>query len=177
MKNTIKLTLVFALALGLAACSKNTKKSPSADNLAAVKPADTAVVEAEETDIIVEEEPAATYGVSTISSDKLEPVKFAFNEYTLSKEARGVLDANAQAIKARKITKLIVEGNCDDRGTIAYNIVLGDKRAKEVKDYYVKLGIAAKNITTVSYGEEKPVCTDQTENCWAQNRRAETVIK
>jgi len=177
MKNIIRFALVFALAAGLAACSKNAKKAPAADAAAvAAAPQDEIVeIEAEETDIAVEDEGA--YGVSTVSSDKLAPVNFAFNEYTLSKATMKVLEENAKAIKARKIGKIVVEGNCDDRGTIAYNIVLGDKRAKEVKDYYVKLGVAAKDITTVSYGEEKPVCFEQTEACWAKNRRAETVIK
>ena len=70
----------------------------------------------------------------------------------------------------------MVEGNCDDRGTIAYNIALGEKRANEVKDYYVRLGIPADKITTVSYGKEKPVCYEATQACWAKNRRAETIL-
>ena len=70
----------------------------------------------------------------------------------------------------------MVEGNCDDRGTISYNIALGEKRANEVKAYYTRLGIAAENIAVVSYGEEKPVCYEATQSCWAKNRRADTVL-
>ena len=72
--------------------------------------------------------------------------------------------------------KVVVEGNCDDRGTISYNIALGEKRANEVKAYYTRLGIAAENIAVVSYGEEKPVCYEATQSCWAKNRRADTVL-
>jgi peptidoglycan-associated lipoprotein len=72
--------------------------------------------------------------------------------------------------------KITVEGNCDDRGTIGYNIALGQKRADEVKAYYVRMGIPAENIATVSYGEEKPVCYEANKTCWAQNRRADTLL-
>ena len=107
----------------------------------------------------------------------LAPVYFALNQYTLSKEARAVLEANAEILKVKGVKTITVEGNCDDRGTIAYNIALGDKRAKEVKDYYVKLGLNADEVYTISYGKERPVCTDNTNACWAKNRRADTVIQ
>ena len=87
----------------------------------------------------------------------------------------------AQAIKAAASAvanyQVVVEGNCDDRGTTAYNIALGQKRADEVKAYYVRLGIPADKIATVSYGEEKPVCYEATNDCWAQNRRADTLLQ
>lgn len=173
MKNIIKFTLVFALAAGLAACSKNVKKAPAADTTAAVT--DVAEVAADDSVNMQDEE---AYGVSLIADgSSLEPVYFALNEYTLSKEAIATVEKNAETIKVKGVTKITVEGNCDDRGTISYNIALGDKRAKEVKDYYVKLGIPADAISTVSYGEEKPSCTDQTEECWSKNRRSDTVLK
>lgn len=176
MKNIIKFVLVFALAAGLSACSKNVKKAPAADTTAVAATTDVAEVAADDT-IAMQDDDA--YGVSTMSDGaaSLEPVYFALNEYTLSQDAIAIIEKNAEAIKVKGIANLSIEGNCDDRGTIAYNIALGDKRAKEVKDYYVKLGISADAITTVSYGEEKPVCTDQTEDCWAKNRRSDTLVK
>lgn len=174
MKNIMKFVLVFALAAGFAACSKNAKQAPMADMSAGN--GQVTEIEADETVTIEEEEPAYGVGMMSDASANLETVHFALNQYTLSKEARAILDRNAEVLKV-KGSKVIVEGNCDDRGTISYNIALGDKRAKEVKDYYVKLGIPAANISTVSYGEEKPVCSEQTDSCWAQNRRADTVIK
>ena len=173
MKNILKFVLVFALAAGLSACSKNVKKAPAADKTAAV----TEVAEVAADDSVDMQDDDA-YGVSVIGDgSSLEPVHFALNEYTLSKEAIATVEKNAETIKVKGVKKITVEGNCDDRGTISYNIALGDKRAKEVKDYYVKLGISADAISTVSYGEEKPACTDQTEDCWAKNRRSDTVLK
>lgn len=174
MKNIIKFVLVFAVAAGLSACSKNVKKAPAADTAVAA-PVEVAEVAADDSVAMQDDE---AYGVSTMSDgSSLDAIYFALNEYTLSKDAITVLEKNAEAIKVKGAANITVEGNCDDRGTIAYNIALGDKRAKEVKDYYVKLGIPAESITTVSYGEEKPACTDQTESCWAQNRRSDTVLK
>lgn len=71
---------------------------------------------------------------------------------------------------------LSVEGHCDERGTNEYNLALGDRRAKAVKDYLVSLGVPSSRIETISYGEEKPVCSQQTEDCWAKNRRAHFVL-
>jgi peptidoglycan-associated lipoprotein len=72
--------------------------------------------------------------------------------------------------------KVLVEGHCDDRGTNEYNLALADRRAKAVRDYLVALGTAPERVEMVSYGEEKPSCKEQTEECWAKNRRAHFVI-
>ena len=163
MKKTLSLMLVLGLVLSLAACSKNQKADAAADLQAAADSSyDTIVAEEEEV-------------IDTVAVN-LSPVFFALNEYSLSKGARNILKANAEVLKLKGIKYITVEGNCDDRGTISYNIALGQKRANEVRDYYIKLGIKAENISTISYGEENPLCTDQTESCWAKNRRADTVI-
>lgn len=169
MTKIMKLMLVFALVFGLTACSKNVKKDASADMGEVVQ----------STEIYVEEELDVEDNGNdqiSINTTMLEPVYFAFNEYSLNAQSRKTLENNVSILKERGAGKVIIEGNCDDRGTIAYNIVLGDKRAQEVKNYYIKLGIPAANIAVVSYGEEKPVCTESTNACWAKNRRADTVI-
>ena len=166
MKKTLSLMLVLGLALGLAACSKNQKADAAADLQAAAD---------SNYDAIVAEEEEVVEAVESVEVS-LAPVFFALNEYSLSKGARNILKANAEVLKVKGINNITIEGNCDDRGTIAYNIALGQKRANEVRDYYIKLGIKAENINTISYGEENPVCTDQTESCWAKNRRADTVV-
>jgi len=71
----------------------------------------------------------------------------------------------------------LVEGHCDSRGTMGYNLALGQKRAKEVRDYYTRLGVPGSSIGTISYGEEKPSCEDETEECWGKNRKADTKVK
>jgi len=101
--------------------------------------------------------------------DQLAAVYFGFNEYTLSGEARASLEQNAKCFKAGG--KVAVEGHCDERGTAEYNMHLGQRRADAVKKYLGSLGV--KSISTVSYGKERPVCTEATEGCWAKNRRAE----
>ena len=165
MKNLLKLTLVLALAAGLTACKKNVKDDANAD--AALTAGTTTEMVLEET-TITEAIPAQV---------ALGVVHFALDKSTLTAEARKVVEANAKAIKAAgNDYTVVVEGNCDDRGTIAYNIALGEKRANEVKAYYVRLGIPADKISTVSYGKEKPVCYEATQACWAKNRRADTVL-
>lgn len=166
MKKTLNLMLILGLALGLAACSKNQKADAAADLQAKAN---------SNYDTIVAEEEEVVEAVESVEVS-LAPVFFALNEYSLSKGARNILKANAEILKVKGIRNITVEGNCDDRGTISYNIALGQKRANEVRDYYIKLGVKAENINTVSYGEENPLCTDQTESCWAKNRRADTVI-
>jgi peptidoglycan-associated lipoprotein len=72
--------------------------------------------------------------------------------------------------------RLSIEGHCDERGTNEYNLALGDRRAKAVKDYLTSLGVASGRMDVISYGEERPACTDQSEACWAKNRRAHFVV-
>ncbi len=166
-----KLLLVPALCavLALAACKKNTvEEDPYLDeNLTAPT---TVQVSVEETPVVVEIKNTEV---------SLGTVNFELDRYNLSAASKKILEANAALIKskaAQKAFTVTVEGNCDERGTIAYNIALGEKRANEVKNYYSKLGIKAANITTISYGKENPVCYEATENCWAKNRRANTVL-
>jgi len=170
MKNLVKVVFIFALAAGLTACKKNVKDNATADLTASNLP----VTE----EMVLEE---ATVSSETVPTQEvaLGTVYFALDKFALTADARKIVEANVQAIKAAGSLasyKIIVEGNCDDRGTISYNIALGQKRADEVKANYVRLGIPAANIETVSYGEEKPVCTEATQTCWAQNRRADTLL-
>lgn len=166
MKNLLKVVLVLAVAAGLTACSKNKKDDAAADGT--VVAVSEMVVAEEDVEIPAQE---VALGV----------VHFALDKATLTADNRKIVEANAQAIKAAASAvsnyQVVVEGNCDDRGTTAYNIALGQKRANEVKAYYVRLGIPADKIATVSYGEEKPVCYEATQACWAQNRRADTLLQ
>jgi peptidoglycan-associated lipoprotein len=72
--------------------------------------------------------------------------------------------------------QILIEGHCDERGTSAYNLALGDRRANAAKEYLVSLGIDASRVRTISYGKERPFCTESTESCWQENRRAHLVI-
>ncbi len=100
---------------------------------------------------------------------------FAFDKYDLTEEARGVLANNAAWLKKNPDIKIRVEGNCDERGTVEYNLALGEKRANAAKDYYISLGVSASRIQTISYGKEHPLDSGHNEESWAKNRRDDTV--
>jgi peptidoglycan-associated lipoprotein len=106
----------------------------------------------------------------------LQDVHFDYDRYDLRTEDRATLQQNANWLKEHAGAKVEIEGHCDNRGTVEYNLALGAKRAKAVKDYLVSLGIAADRLSTISYGEELPLCREDTEECWARNRRAHSVV-
>ena len=103
-------------------------------------------------------------------------IMFDYDKYDIKESDKSVLQSVAEWMTKNSSAKVSVEGNCDDRGTNEYNLALGDRRAKAVRDYLVSLGVASSRIETISYGEEKQVCTEQSEECWAKNRRAHFVI-
>lgn len=101
----------------------------------------------------------------------LHDVLFAFDSYDLSFESRSTVQRNADWLRSNPQVKVEIEGHCDERGTVEYNLALGAKRAKAVRDYLVSLGISSERLSTISYGEELPLCRESTEECWRQNRR------
>jgi peptidoglycan-associated lipoprotein len=105
----------------------------------------------------------------------LKDINFAFDKADLSETARAILKTNADWLKSNPSARVQIEGHCDERGTADYNMALGAKRAQAAMDYLATLGIAANRLSTVSYGEEIPVCKEHTEDCWAKNRRARFV--
>jgi len=105
-----------------------------------------------------------------------DDIHFDYDKYDIRPEAQSTLQAVSSWLLKNLSVKILVEGHCDERGTNEYNLALADRRAKAARDYLVALGIASDRIEMVSYGEEKPLCTDQTEDCWARNRRAHFVI-
>ncbi len=106
----------------------------------------------------------------------LKPVYFEYDQYTLTTDARDAVNTNARQLMDNGGMRVRLEGNCDERGTSAYNLSLGHKRAETVKNFLVQYGIGANRIETVSYGEERPVCRDAAENCWWRNRRVDFSI-
>ncbi|MBI3018470.1 MAG: peptidoglycan-associated lipoprotein Pal [Deltaproteobacteria bacterium] len=109
-------------------------------------------------------------------SGGLKIVHFEFDASGLTKEARTILKDNAEWLKGHKNIKVQVEGHCDSRGTQEYNLALGQKRAEAVRKYLADLGVAAKRLSTISYGEEKSLDFSETEEAWTKNRRAQFVI-
>lgn len=107
----------------------------------------------------------------------LRDVFFAYDSFTISEEGRQALSRDAEWIKSNPGASLKIEGHCDERGTSAYNLVLGEKRAKAVRNYLVELGVGANRLGVVSYGKERPFCKEHSESCYAQNRRGHVVVK
>lgn len=108
-------------------------------------------------------------------TEGLQRVHFDFDKSNIKPEFEPVLKANAGWMQANSGSKVTVEGHCDERGSVEYNIALGDRRAHSAKGYLTKLGIPDARLSTISYGEERPLCKEHTESCWWQNRRAEFV--
>jgi len=126
--------------------------------------------------------PAADAGQDTMKSETVPShmdlagmgnIYFDFDQFTLSAEARKTLADNAKYLKANSGTQVVVEGHCDERGSDEYNLALGESRALAAKNYLVSLGVSAKQLSVISYGEEKPAAMGSNEEAWAKNRRAE----
>jgi peptidoglycan-associated lipoprotein len=114
---------------------------------------------------------------SATAAAGIRDVFFGYDSWTISEEGQQVLRRNAEWLRAHGMTKLKVEGHCDERGTSAYNLVLGEKRAESVRNYLMDLGVKGDRLTVVSYGKELPVCYDPLESCYQQNRRGHLVVQ
>lgn len=105
----------------------------------------------------------------------LRRIHFDFDKSFIKPEYESVLHDNAMWMQQHPGAHALVEGHCDERGTNEYNIALGDRRAKSAQEYMVNLGISYDRLSTVSFGEERPLCYEHDESCWWQNRRAEFI--
>jgi len=107
----------------------------------------------------------------------LKTIYFDFDKYDIRPNDAKILDGDAAWLKTNADNLVLIEGNCDERGTAEYNLALGEKRAKAAMNYLVAQGIQASRVTIISYGKERPVCTEKNEACWSQNRRDNFLTK
>jgi len=112
-----------------------------------------------------------------VAAVELQDVFFDFDRYNLRDDARNSLNADAKALDANASVRVLLEGHCDERGTVEYNLALGQKRADAVRSYLVQYGIDPARISTISYGEERPFAEGHDEGAWWQNRRVHFVRK
>jgi peptidoglycan-associated lipoprotein len=110
------------------------------------------------------------------ATDNLKDIFFDFDKYDIRPTDAKTLDTNATWLKSND-NLVLIEGHCDERGTNEYNLALGERRAKATMNYLVAQGVQASRITIISYGKERPTCTEHTEACWTQNRRAHFLVK
>jgi peptidoglycan-associated lipoprotein len=165
-----RLALFLAIAaLGIMMIGGSCKPKP--------QPVDPPKVETPRTETPKEEvKPPVVDDTPTITESQFQTVYFDFDKYNLRSDGKSALDANAGLLKQFPDVIVRIEGHCDERGTVEYNLSLGEKRARSCMEYLSGLGIAANRISVISYGEEKPAVSGSDESAWSQNRRCEFKI-
>ena len=113
---------------------------------------------------------------TTVQDNMFKDILFNYDSYDIDNVYKQTLSSVSDYLSKHPEARISIEGHCDERGTNEYNLALGDRRAKTVKDYLVSMGVASKKIDTISYGEERPSCNESTEACWSKNRRAHFVV-
>ncbi len=160
-------TLGVALAFSVACSGKKTKDDKD--------PKDAAAAGEEKASISSEAMNFNPAGSDSGTVEGLNTIHFKLDSSTLDDENRKILADNAGWMKAHKTLTIQIEGHCDARGSVEYNLALGERRAKAVKEYLVNLGVDTKHLTIISYGKEKPIATGDNDEAWSKNRRANFV--
>jgi peptidoglycan-associated lipoprotein len=174
---------IFILCFGLImiGCPKKTvmKEEPSVKKEEAAKAEaevakEKATKEQFEKSLVAEKTPGIEGQV--FESSLLKDIHFDFDRYDIRPSDAAILKENAALLNKFTNVKIQIEGHCDERGTVEYNLALGERRATSAKNYLVSLGIDSVRISTISYGEEKPLDPSHNEEAWAKNRRAHTLV-
>lgn len=178
MKKICLFTMVLGLAIFIIYCggSKETSRVPEEyyESIAAEPESETEpppVIDITPAETVTAREEPATQAVIVFRD-----VHFDFDKYDLTENARQILAGHARILKDNARVKILIEGHCDERGTIEYNLTLGDRRAVAVRDYLVNYGIDSGRISTISYGEERPLDPRHDEEAWDKNRRSAFII-
>jgi peptidoglycan-associated lipoprotein len=185
---TTALCLLVAVALSLSGCGggdKAVETDPTGD-----LGADGGANDLE--DVTLQDDPFADDGSQTDQGDvgsedlddaddaiavELEDVYFDYDSFDFDATDRAALASNARALRDQPRARVVIEGHCDERGTLQYNLALGEKRARETKRYLVSLGVSASQIEIVSYGKERPFAVGDGDAVWSQNRRSHFVVQ
>jgi peptidoglycan-associated lipoprotein len=157
----MKIVGAVAVTLLVAGCASKSQTGPQTEGTGMTDSTTSSVIPGSEQDL------AQNVG---------DRVFFELDHSDLSQEARQTLDRQAAWLKRFPAVRVTLEGHCDERGTREYNLALGARRANAVKEYLVSQGVSAGRLETISYGKERPICTDSNEACWAQNRRGVSTI-
>jgi peptidoglycan-associated lipoprotein len=167
----LKLKYLVSILLGLAllagGCKKGTKLEPAVE-----KPPQQAEEPAQK------EQPPQPVQQPEVTKREIifQKIHFDFDKYNLRPDAITALNENAKVLMENPSVKIRIEGHCDERGTVEYNLALGEKRSQAAKEYLAKLGVSAGRVETISYGKERPVAFGTNEDAWAKNRRDEFVV-
>ena len=162
----VSLFLVLCLS-GCAAFKETAVKETAVPAEETVAPADPVLTEAQRVQL------ARERLIAEAEAFQARTIHFDFDKYNLKPEARAILDALGAWLQNNRNFHVIIEGHCDERGTAEYNLALGERRASSARDYLVNLGVAPNRLTTISYGEERPLDPRSNEEAWAKNRRGQ----
>jgi len=181
------LVLILCLGLTMAGCAKKTvvkeetsiKKEealakPEAGRTKEMKPKEEQGAKEFEKSLVAKKEPGIEGEV--LESKLFKDIHFDFDKYNIRPGDAEILNENAALLKKYPKVKVQIEGHCDERGTVEYNLALGERRANTTKKYLVSLGVSADRISTISYGKERPLDPGHNEEAWAKNRRAHIVV-
>ncbi|KAF1697903.1 peptidoglycan-associated lipoprotein [Pseudoxanthomonas jiangsuensis] len=164
--NTTRVLLVSLLSVAvLAGCSKKVKEQPATDTTPTTTP----------TTPVADD---GRYGPEDLDTDaclRQRVVYFDFDQDSLKPEFQAIVACHAKYLRDRPSSRITLQGNADERGSREYNLGLGERRGNAVNSAVQAAGGSASQLEVVSYGEERPVCTESGESCWAQNRRVEIV--
>jgi peptidoglycan-associated lipoprotein len=181
-RKTLIALLMMLAVVSVGACKKKAKTAPEMNiTPTTVEPTPTEVTSPPEPTIADETEDPfsgdlAAAQEAAVSQGLLGDIFFDYDQFELRSDARERLARNAKFLTDHPEFVLSLEGHCDERGTNEYNLALGEKRANVAREYLSTLGVGPERLRTVSYGEERPFCTESSESCWSQNRRAHFVI-
>jgi peptidoglycan-associated lipoprotein len=162
----IIIALVFGLAL-FSACSEN--KTAVKEGAAQEKPAAAAQA-------ATAPEQSAKVAPAAAAEATVANIYFDFDKSNIRPDAREILKTNAEIFMKNGNSPIVIEGNCDERGTVEYNLALGERRAREAKKYLANMGVKESRMKTVSYGKERPIDPGHNEEAWAKNRNAHFVV-
>ncbi len=162
----LTLLLTLSLALTVSSCGSSKKKSATGDDV------NVSATDMDASDVDLELNADSDSG----KTGPLQTVNFAYNSASLSSATKDRLRAAATFLKAATSVEVQVEGHCDERGGVQYNLALGERRAKAVRNYLVALGVSGSRISTISFGKERPVAFGHDESAWSQNRRGNFVV-
>jgi len=180
MKKTVFVVLALAAATAFTACAKKAPPAPPPPPPVAPEAPPPAPPPPPKPEVApVVDEYARLKAMSAEEIEKsglLKEVYFEYDKADIREPDRATLAQNADALKRFDFLRITVEGHCDERGTVEYNLALGERRAKAALDYLVSMGVPADRLKTVSYGKEVPVCTQSSEDCWQRNRRAHLTV-
>lgn len=180
MKKPVLILLSLALVASLSACAKKAPVAPPPPPPAAPEAPPPAPPPPPRPEVVPQvDEYTRLKAMSADELDKLgllADVYFDYDKAEIREADRATLAKNADALKKYDFLRVTLEGHCDERGTVEYNLALGERRAKAAFDYLVSLGVPADRLKTVSYGKEMQVCSESNEACWQKNRRAKPTV-